>query len=265
MFLVKCTFISTSVFFSLLFYLQLNLNLSPLHVNTNAWDFSCWVVGSSTPVNWSSRTHSVKYDVMEKWYKKYKKLYAVQPTSYHIMASKLFDKISIYVIFWIYSFALFARGNWETDLYSKLVINEKKIKNYLVIHFYLFLFLFVVVVWTGISNKLVPIQIVHGFSSVESDRLSDHLKHNSHQHQHQHQTTLSRGPDHGTVSFAENRRTSANGLATADNIAAISDVSSSEQMIYFTNENVKGNFSFSHFMHFYTLHRQFDTDHQHAW
>lgn len=82
---------------------------------------------------------------------------------------------------------------------------------------------------------------MHGFSPVESDRLGDHVKHSTHQHLHQ--TTLSRGHDHAAVSFAKNRRSSVNGLTTADNIAAISDVSSSEQMIYFTNENVKGNFS----------------------
>lgn len=76
---------------------------------------------------------------------------------------------------------------------------------------------------------------------MESDRLGDHVKHSTHQHLHQ--TTLSRGHDHGAVSFAKNRRSSVSGLTTADNIAAISDVSSSEQMIYFTNENVKGNFS----------------------
>lgn len=113
---------------------------------------------------------------------------------------------------------------------------------------------------SGISNKLVPIQIVHGFSPVENDRLADHLK----QHQHQHQTLARGGHDFikntqqhvKTVPFGEIRShsssssssNSAKGLATADNIA-ISDVLSNEQMLYFSNENgndnVKGNYAWT--------------------
>lgn len=113
---------------------------------------------------------------------------------------------------------------------------------------------------SGISNKLVPIQIVHGFSPVENDRLADHLK----QHQHQHQTLARGGHDFikntqqhvkTALPFGEIRShssssssNSAKGLATADNIA-ISDVLSNEQMLYFSNENgndnVKGNYEWT--------------------
>lgn len=112
---------------------------------------------------------------------------------------------------------------------------------------------------------------MHGFSPVESDRLGlDHLK--QHQHQHQHQPLLNHGvgrgigsssssniatghdfikniqqhvkgvPPPSPLSFGENRHGNAKGFATADNIA-ISDVSSNEQMLYFSNDNVKGNYA----------------------
>lgn len=102
--------------------------------------------------------------------------------------------------------------------------------------------------FSGISNKLVPIQIVHGFSPVENERPGDHVK----QHQHQHQSLGRGGHDFiksiqqhvkSVQPFGESRRGSnAKGLATADNIA-ISDVSSNEQMLYFSNDNVKGNYA----------------------
>lgn len=107
--------------------------------------------------------------------------------------------------------------------------------------------------FSGISNKLVPIQIVHGFSPAENDRLGDHLKQHQHQHQHQHQV-LSRG-GHDFIKniqqhvkaappFGESHHVNAKILSTADNIA-ISDVSSNEQMLYFSNDNVKGNYAWN--------------------
>lgn len=96
---------------------------------------------------------------------------------------------------------------------------------------------------SGISNKLVPIQIVHGFSPVESDRLGDHSK--QHQHQHGGHDFIRNIQQHvkSASPFGESHHgISAKGLSPADNIA-ISDVSSSEQMIYFSNDNVKGNYA----------------------
>lgn len=90
---------------------------------------------------------------------------------------------------------------------------------------------------------------MHGFSPVESD----HLKPHQHQHQHQpfnraHEFGKNVQPHTKAAPFGEIRRSSAKGLSTADNIA-ISDVSSNEQMLYFTNENgndnVKGNYAIS--------------------
>lgn len=106
----------------------------------------------------------------------------------------------------------------------------------------------------GISNNLIPIQTVHGSSSPEADRLNDHLK-----QRHQQQLL---NHDHDSIENIEShpllpqqkpqkydddeqRHSNSKVLATDVDIA-ISDGTSNEQILYFSNlngnENVKGNF-----------------------
>lgn len=104
----------------------------------------------------------------------------------------------------------------------------------------------------GISNNLIPIQTVHGSSSPEADQLNDHLK-QRHQQQllnHDHDSienieSHSLLPQQKPQQYDEQRHSNSKVLATDVDIA-ISDGTSNEQILYFSNlngnENVKGNF-----------------------
>lgn len=103
--------------------------------------------------------------------------------------------------------------------------------------------------FSGISNHLVPIQFVHGYTSQE-DRPIDHVKqHQQHQQQPQ---SLNHGHSfmknirqHSQIAqskalqYDETHRNRAKGLLNDDDISI-----SAEQILYFTNinvnENVKG-------------------------